>query len=137
VTVRGSDETGRGARGTHPLICERHRPTDTVVTNNHFRHVWGAKVCIPCCSEETAQQLSRTESTVHLTFSPKVGSIVMVKNSPLSWSFLMGWLRLVGSLKLQDSLAKESYKRDDILQKRPKMIRRLLRIIRLSCKRFL
>jgi len=32
---------------------------------------------------------------------------------------LMGWLRLVGSLKLQVSFAKEHYERDDILQKRP------------------
>ena len=31
----------------------------------------------------------------------------------------MGWLRLVGSLKLQVSFAKEPYKRDFILQKRP------------------
>jgi len=30
----------------------------------------------------------------------------------------MGWLRLVGSLKLQVSFAKEPYKRDDILPKR-------------------
>jgi len=33
----------------------------------------------------------------------------------------MGWLRLVGSLKLYVSFAKEPYKRDDILQKRPIM----------------
>jgi len=38
----------------------------------------------------------------------------------------MGWLRLVGSLKLQVSFAKESYKRDDILQKRPIILRSLL-----------
>jgi len=38
----------------------------------------------------------------------------------------MGWLRLVGSLKLQVSFAKEAYKRDDILQKRPIILRRLL-----------
>ena len=38
----------------------------------------------------------------------------------------MGWLRLVGSLKLQVSLAKEPYKRDDILQKRPMILRSLL-----------
>ena len=38
----------------------------------------------------------------------------------LHFSFLaMGWLRLVGSIKLQGSFAKEPYKRDDILQKRP------------------
>jgi len=38
----------------------------------------------------------------------------------------MGWLRLVGSLKLQVSFAKETYKRDDILQKRPIILRSLL-----------
>jgi len=31
----------------------------------------------------------------------------------------MGWLWLVGSIKLQVSFAKQPYKRDDILQKRP------------------
>jgi len=38
----------------------------------------------------------------------------------------MGWLRLVGSLKLQVSFAKEPSKRDDILQKRPIILRSLL-----------
>ena len=38
----------------------------------------------------------------------------------------MGWLRLVGSLKLYVSFAKEPYKRDDILQKRPMILRSLL-----------
>jgi len=38
----------------------------------------------------------------------------------------MGWLRLVGSLKLQVSFAKEPYKRDDILQKRPIILSILL-----------
>ena len=38
---------------------------------------------------------------------------------PLSVCLGMGWLRLVGSIKLQVSSAKEPYKRDDILQKRP------------------
>ena len=38
----------------------------------------------------------------------------------------MGWLRLVGSLKWQVSFAKEPYKRDDILQKRPIILRSLL-----------
>jgi len=40
----------------------------------------------------------------------------------------MGWLRLVGSLKLQVSFAKEPYKRDCILQKRPTILRSLLSI---------
>ena len=38
----------------------------------------------------------------------------------------MGWLRLVSSLKLQVSFAIEPYKRDDILQKRPIILRSLL-----------
>jgi len=45
----------------------------------------------------------------------------------MSQKSAMGWLRLVGSLKLQVSFAKESYKRDHILQKRP-MILRILQI---------
>jgi len=36
----------------------------------------------------------------------------------------MGWLDVVDSLKL--SFAKEPYKRDDILQKRPMILRSLL-----------
>jgi len=38
----------------------------------------------------------------------------------------MRWLQVVGSLKSQVSFAKESYKRDDILQKRPMNLRSLL-----------
>jgi len=38
----------------------------------------------------------------------------------------MGWLRLVGSLKWQVSFAKEHYKRDYILQKRPMILISLL-----------
>ena len=38
----------------------------------------------------------------------------------------MGWLRLVGSLKLYFSFAKEPCKRDNILQKRPIILRSLL-----------
>jgi len=36
----------------------------------------------------------------------------------LSMCLPMGWLRLVGSLKLYVSVAKEPYKRDEILKKR-------------------
>jgi len=41
-------------------------------------------------------------------------------------SFPMGWLRLVGSLKLQVSFAKEPYKRDYILQEILIILRSLL-----------
>ena len=38
----------------------------------------------------------------------------------------IGWLRLVGSFKLHISFAKKPYKRDDILLKRPIILRSLL-----------
>jgi len=38
----------------------------------------------------------------------------------------MGWLRLLGSSNLQVSFAKEPYKRDYILQKRPILLKSLL-----------
>jgi len=38
----------------------------------------------------------------------------------------MGWLRLVGSLKSYVSFVKETYERDDIVQKRPIILRSLL-----------
>jgi len=38
----------------------------------------------------------------------------------------MGWLQLVGSIKLQVSFAKKTYKRDNILQKRPVILSILL-----------
>jgi len=40
----------------------------------------------------------------------------------------MGWLWLVGSIKLYVSFAKEPYKRDDILQKRPIILSILLTV---------
>ena len=43
----------------------------------------------------------------------------VVKMSRYPLTDASGWLRLVGSLKLQVSFAKEPYKRDDILQKKP------------------
>ena len=46
-----------------------------------------------------------------------------VQNSTCQSS--MGWLRLVGSLKSWVSFAKETYKRDCILQKRPIILRSL------------
>jgi len=41
-------------------------------------------------------------------------------------SMNMGWLRFVGSLQIKVSFAKEPYKRDYILQKRPIILRSLL-----------
>jgi len=45
----------------------------------------------------------------------------------------MRWLRSVRSLELQVSFAKEPYERDDILQKRPIVLRSLLVVATLQC----
>jgi len=49
-----------------------------------------------------------------------------IESSSLHYVYNMGWLRLVGSLQLQVSFANETYKRDDILQQRPTILRSLL-----------
>jgi len=46
--------------------------------------------------------------------------------APAHMWMTMGWLWVVGSLKLSVSFAKEPYKKDDILQKRPIILRSLL-----------
>ena len=55
------------------------------------------------------------------------------KAMPRTLAASMGWLRLVGSIKLQVSFAKESYKRDYILQKRPIIFRSLLIVATPHC----
>ena len=55
-------------------------------------------------------------------FDMKVYSVIIV----CLCIYHMGWLRFVGSLKAQVSFAKEPYKRDIILQKRPTILRSLL-----------
>ena len=49
----------------------------------------------------------------------------MATISRLGW---LRWLRLVGSFKLYVAFAKEPYKRDDILQRRPIILRSLLTV---------
>ena len=51
--------------------------------------------------------------------SPIKDTIFCKRDLSSSRHALMGWLRLVGSIKVQVSFAKEPYKRDYILQKRP------------------
>jgi len=63
VMVRGSIKSSRSAHGTHQHIFERHQSGDTVATHNHIHQVRGAKMRVPFCSEEKAQQLSRIGRT--------------------------------------------------------------------------
>jgi len=54
-------------------------------------------------------------------------SVMHVLTDSCTWGLSgIGWRRLVGSLELQVSFAKEPLKRDDILQKRPIILRSLL-----------
>jgi len=59
---------------------------------------------------------------IHITIFKKIKHI----NIYTSLRVNMGWLRLVGSLKLWVSFVKEPYKRDYVLQKRPIILRSLI-----------
>jgi len=48
-----------------------------------------------------------------------VRDVTHIDVSSLAQVLLSDWLQCVGALKLEVSFAKEPYKRDDILQKRP------------------
>ena len=50
------------------------------------------------------------------------------RHTPMIYHNDMGWLWLVGWIKLQVSFAKETYKRDAILQKRPIILSILLTV---------
>ena len=68
-------------------------------------------MCVPC---------THSHSYLRVCVRVEEGGCVRV------YMIDMGWLQLVGSLKLQVSFAKEPYKRDDILQLRPIILRSLL-----------
>jgi len=81
----------------------------------------------------------------HVTFGGGMSHVWMRHVTNIKES-IMRWLRLVGSRKTYVSFAKEPYDRDDILQKRPIILRsllleatpysisRLLKIIGLFCR---
>jgi len=74
----------------------------------HPDHTIIEEVCVCVCGMTLPCQMTWFDITSHLHLDQT-----------------MGWLRLVGSLKLQVSFAKEPYKTDDILQKRPMIWRGL------------
>jgi hypothetical protein len=70
----------------------------------------------------TTSQGYRAKFQLHLSTDEYARDKVQI----IETQICMGWLRLVGSLKLQVSFGKEPYKRDYILQKRPTILRSLL-----------
>jgi len=84
-----------------------------------WKRVWDVlEMCLRCtCLRCTANWLKILAVVIILSFRspPSVDA-----------NTYMGWLRLVGSLKLQASFAKKPYKRDDILQKRRIILMSLL-----------
>ena len=87
-----------------------------------------------CCSVLHHQSKLKSQPATHLSVYTKVSSKSECKHSSKYQvdfccrvlQCAMGWLCVVDSLKLHVSFAKEPYKRDDILQKRPIILRSLL-----------
>jgi len=122
---------------THSLSLSH---THTHMTHSHATRLIG-RYCVPCIQEWTQvnsicpvcrENVPSAQSPPGVCVSASLSICLCVsiylcicpvylENVPS-----MGWLRLVGSLKLQVSFAKEPYKRDYVLQKRPIILRRLL-----------
>jgi len=91
------------------------------------------------CTPRRSSSVSREGKYFPLLFTLSHDAFALIEKScyanqvcapqrrmPLSLASNMGWLRIVGSLKLLASFAKEAYKTDYILQKRPVILRSLL-----------
>jgi len=76
-----------------------------------------------CCSHVAHMHGLRCHTRIHYRYAIKLSRTRCQDQIHTS---AMGWLRLVGSFKLQVSSAKEPYKRDCILQKRCLICRSLL-----------
>jgi len=89
-------------------------------------------VCVCVCLRVSADGLSGggrhapKSASAYLCLLIYICGVIQSGGFPMR---TMGWLRLVGSLKLQVSFAKEPYKRDYILEKRPIVLRRLLIVV--------
>jgi len=90
-------------------------------------HMYNVCICTCTYTFTHAHTHARTHTHTHKHTDSQVDQ-KLFWSIWLFWStwLPMGWLRLVCSFKLQVSFAKEPYKRDDILQKRPIILRRLL-----------
>ena len=62
----------------------------------------------------------------HTHMSTADSALKMLKILGIKIENTMGWFRLVGSSKSQVSFTEETYKKDDILQKSPIILRSLL-----------
>ena len=106
----------------------------TCIRVSHVTHIWVSHVAYECdmlrtsgikcrwhfLADDILCDLLRTLCTSYVTY--EWGKSHM----NVTYFRTMEWLRLVGSLKLQVSFAKEPYNRDDILQKRLIILRSLL-----------
>ena len=108
----------------YTFICTRLSPGTAYPTQGDM---------FECCFKAQSSKLERLFCHVSVKRGVRALSFELWKSfskmSPqmeyaVHWA--MGWLRLVGSLTLQVSFAKETYKRDDILQKRPLILINLL-----------
>jgi len=98
--------------------------THTQTTHTFACSLLTALYTLCCCQNRCTPPHNRFVSLQH-THSVKTPYCPFIQTR-FDGNQDMGWLSWVGSLKLKVSFAKEPYKRDSILQKRPIILRSLL-----------
>jgi len=94
----------------------------TATLCNTLHHTAPHHTQVPTATQNNALVSHELRVCTCYTNQTTIQSYILSHNRLLS----VGWVRLVGSLKLLVSFAKEPYQRDDILQKRPVILRSLL-----------
>jgi len=97
--------------------CKRRRKKERACARTYARERGSER------GQERERGKGRKKNQKHLLEHMHVDEYMHISNKQLlkvsmEREYPMGWLRLVGSLKVQVCCAKEPYKRDDILQKR-------------------
>jgi len=100
--------------------------THMFVCINVCTHMFCVYECIRISMCEYIYKQICIHVCIYRTASPDIAFPVI--HMCIQWFTPIGWLQLVGSLKIEVSFAKEPNKRDYILQKRPIILRSLLTV---------
>ena len=111
----------------HTTHCNTLQHTALQQTATHSYKQQHSATCYTATHCNTLQQTALRQTETYCNSPSRLG--LCTHRAVYTCGILRtGWLRLVGSLNLWVSFAKEPYKRDDILQKRLTILRSLLTV---------